>query len=251
MKKLFCYLSMALFILLGSGFSMLRGYSFSACVCFGIALLIFLYRLLHLLSRRHEKCARILRCILSIALCAGLLAAAVTGGFVINGSFGSPETSCRYLIVLGAGVHGTTPSLSLRERLNAAADYLQANPRTVCIVSGGQGPGEDITEAACMADYLAQKGIEPERIWQEDKSTSTEENIAFSLDLIEARTGSRPDTAGVLSSEYHLFRAGLIARDQGLTAVGIPARTTWLSLRLNYFMREIAAVWYHLLTRLI
>ena len=115
----------------------------------------------------------------------------------------------------------------------------------ICIVSGGQGPGEDITEAKCMYDSLVSRGIDPTRIWQEDKSTSTRENIRFSLALIEENTGSRPAQAAVISNEFHLFRAGLFAKEQGLDMIGVPAKTTWFSLRANYFLREIVAVWYY------
>ena len=102
-----------------------------------------------------------------------------------------------------------------------------------------------MTEAQCMFDHLTARGIEADRIWLEDKSTSTQENIRFSLDVIEAKSGSRPETAAIISNEFHLFRAGLMAAEQGLEAIGVPARTTWLSLRVNYFLREIAGVWYY------
>ena len=65
--------------------------------------------------------------------------------------------------------------------------------------------------------------------------------------IIEEKTGARPQKAGILSNEFHLFRAGMEARRQGLEAIGIPARTSWLSLRINYFLREIPAVWYYAL----
>jgi uncharacterized SAM-binding protein YcdF (DUF218 family) len=80
----------------------------------------------------------------------------------------------------------------------------------------------------------------------EDKSTSTRENLRFSLALIESRTGERPKTIGLVSSVYHLFRAGLFAADENVKALGIPAETTWISLRINYFLREIAGVWAYL-----
>ena len=78
----------------------------------------------------------------------------------------------------------------------------------------------------------------------DEKSFNTRQNIAYSLDLIEARTGTRPEKAGIVSSDYHLYRAGLFAKEQNLESMGIPAKSTWFSLRLNYFLREIAAVWY-------
>ena len=148
-------------------------------------------------------------------------------------------------MVLGAGVNGTVPSLSLKERLNAAYDYLIAHPDAVCVVSGGQGRGEDITEALCMFTDLTDRGIAPERVWMEDRATSTRENIRFSLDLIEEKTGTRPAEIGLVSSEYHLYRAGLLARAEQVMSFGIPAKTSWVTLRVNYFLREIAAVWYY------
>jgi len=81
----------------------------------------------------------------------------------------------------------------------------------------------------------------------EDRSTSTWENFRFTLDLIEEKTGTRPEKLGVISSEFHLFRAGLFAKDCGIEAVGIPASTRWLSLKINYFLREAAGVWHYLI----
>jgi uncharacterized SAM-binding protein YcdF (DUF218 family) len=94
-----------------------------------------------------------------------------------------------------------------------------------------------------MFRELTAMGIEADRVWMEDKATSTRENLRFSLALIQERTGNRPETVGLISSEYHLFRAGLLAEDEGVTAIGIPAETSWISLRINYFLREIAGVW--------
>lgn len=239
-------LCIAFFCMLGLALGSIRGYSFSSYISFGLALLVLGYWLLRILACHHPKAANFLRRSLTVCLCLVLAAALVTGCFVVSGSFGSGDTSCDYIIVLGAGVNGTVPSLSLRERLDATLAYLENNPHTLCVVTGGQGPGEDITEASCMAQWLTDKGIDPARIILEEKSTSTQENLTFALDLLEARTGTRPETAGIVSSEYHLFRAGLIAEDLGLESVGIPAKTTWFTLRVNYYLREIAAVWYYL-----
>ena len=223
------------------------GFSFSAYVFFGIAGVVLCFRLLAILRDHRRSLGKALTLIFAIALTFGLGAALFTGIVIAKAAVAVPAVSCRYVIVLGAGVNGTVPSLSLRERLDAAYDYMRANPEAICVVSGGQGRGEDITEALCMYNDLTGKGIAPERVWMEDKATNTRENIAYSLALIEEKTGRRPDTTGLISSEYHLFRAGLFAREQNLTAVGIPAKTSWFSLRLNYFLREIVAVWYYCL----
>ena len=225
-------------------------YRFSGYILLGLAAVLVCYRLLAILGVTHLALAHNLRRVLTVCLCLGLLAAAITFGFVFQGSLGDTEAECQYIIVLGAGVNGTEPSLTLRERINAAYDYLTAHPDTICIVSGGQGWNEDISEAACMQRELTEMGIDPERIWMEDKSTSTIENLEFTLAIIEEKTGTRPSHLGIVSSEYHLYRAGLMAADRGLTSTGIPAATSWLSLRINYFLREIVAVWYYLIRRI-
>lgn len=242
-KKIFLWsLPTAFFCVLGLFFFSLTGYNFSGLVCFAIAGCIVLY---FLFWRFPTPFTRWARRIITALLVLGLTLAGITGVFIGRAAAGSREDGCEYLIVLGAAVHGTVPSLSLRERLDAAFEYLRTHPDTVCVVSGGQGDGELITEAACMSDFLVQKGISPERILLEDKATSTQENLHYSLDVIQAATGTRPQKVGIISSEYHLFRASLMARSQGLEPVLVPATTTWVSLRINYFMREIAGVWYY------
>lgn len=184
--------------------------------------------------------------ILLCLLILGLLAAAITGGFILSAAHPQEDTNCEYIVVLGAGVNGTVPSLSLQERIDAAYAYLTSHPQTVAILSGGQGPREEITEAACMFRELTELGIDPSRLLLEERSTSTIENLQFSMDVAENVTGQRPTAIGIVSSEYHLFRAGLFAKELGLASVGIPAKTTWFSLRLNYYLREIVAVWKYL-----
>lgn len=223
------------------------GCSFLGLVVCGIAAILSCYLLLGILKKHRKKAAAALTWALTALLCLGLIAAVITGVLIGNAAGGEDTTGCQYVIVLGAGVNGTVPSKSLQERIDAAYTYLTEHPQVICVVSGGQGPGEDITEAQCMYGRLTALGIDPERIWLEESSTSTRENIAFSLDLIEARTGVRPTSAGILSSEYHLFRAKAVAAEQGLTAVGIPARTGWAHLFINYFLREIVAVWFYAL----
>jgi len=218
------------------------GYRFLPVVFVGLGALITCWKLLRMLKKHKPKEGKIVSIIFNSCVAVGLTVLTVIGCFVGRACFGDPNSSCEYMVVLGAGLHGSTPSRSLRERLNAAYAYLTAHPEVICIVSGGQGPGEDMTEAQCMYNELIAMGIDGSRIWMEDQSTSTQENLRFSLDIIESRTGARPQRIGVLSSEYHLFRAGLIAADEGVEAVGVPAKTTYPVLFVNYFLREIAGV---------
>lgn len=185
--------------------------------------------------------------IFTVFLCAGVLLAAITEGIIIHASFGSPEEDVSYLVVLGAKVRSDGPSLSLQNRIDAAYAYLAAHPDTVAVVTGGRGEDEPMTEAKCMYDRLTAMGIDGSRIWMEDKATSTWENLRFSLDLIEEKTGSRPAKIGVLSSEYHLYRAGLFAKACGVEFIGVPARTTNPVLMVNHFLREVAGVWHFML----
>mgnify|MGYP002282949015 CR=1 FL=1 len=136
-------------------------------------------------------------------------------------------------------------SRAMRDRTDAAAAYLSAHPDVICIVSGGQGPGEKITEAACMRRLLLDAGIPGTRIWLEPKASDTAENLANSLALIEAQTGTRPDRLGIVSSEYHLRRAQLVASRQGCQGVAIAAPTSLVFMQVNYFIREAFGLWYY------
>ena len=227
--------------------SVLPGYSFSALVCCVLIAIVLFYNITHLLENRYPRPMRIARTVVTICLCLGLLVVGITECIIIKASFGDPEEHCDYMIVLGAKVRADGPSVSLRDRINAAYDYMTEHPDVIAVVSGGQGADEHMTEAQCMYDHLTAMGIAPQRIWMEDKATSTWENLKFSLDLIEEKTGTRPEKIGLLSSEYHLYRAGLFADACNVESVGIPAKTSRFSQRVNHFMREVAGVWHYIL----
>ena len=108
----------------------------------------------------------------------------------------------KYLVVLGAAVHGSTPSLSMTHRLEGALDYLEAYPESTAIVSGGQGVGEDISEAQAMYDWLTAHGVAPERVIMENKSTSTMENLEFSYNIIRERGDEPAGNVAIVSSGY-------------------------------------------------
>ncbi len=225
----------------------LLGYSFTALVCCVLAGILIFYEITRMLRGRYPRSMKVLRRVFTVCLAIGIAVAAVTEGMILHASFGNPEEPVEYVVILGAKVRVTGPSASLWDRIYAAADYLEAHPNVIAIASGGQGEDEPMTEAASIWEELVMLGIEPERIWIEDKATSTWENLHYSLNLIEERTGVRPEKLGVLSSEYHLFRASLFAKECGVEFVGIPARTSRVSQMVNHFMREVAGVWHYLL----
>ncbi len=145
------------------------------------------------------------------------------------------------VVVLGCRVYGERASLSLQERLSAAYNYLSEHENVVCIVSGGQGEGEDISEAECMYRYLVDLGIDASRIYKEDQSTTTRENLAFSKQIIE-ENGLNP-TIAIATSEYHEYRAGKIAESLDIEYAAVPAKTAiWLFP--TYYVRELYAILY-------
>lgn len=112
------------------------------------------------------------------------------------------------MIVLGAKVNGDRPSRMLADRLNAAAAYLDKHPQAACVVSGGQGSDEAYSEASVMQKYLVEKGIDPARIYLEDRSTNTHENLENSLQLI--RQEGLCDTVVIATQVFHQYRAATL-----------------------------------------
>ncbi|MBR0421497.1 MAG: YdcF family protein [Clostridia bacterium] len=149
------------------------------------------------------------------------------------------------LIVLGAAVHGDRVTWVLSNRLDAAYDYAAAHPETVLVVSGGQGDGESVTEASAMAGYLTRRGLDPSRILLEDRAESTAENFAFSKAIIDETLG--PDASiGFVTTRFHVFRAGAVARKGGIAARGLGAPDVWY-IAVNNFLRECVGIcWYTL-----
>lgn len=173
---------------------------------------------------------------------AGIILAAVVflllEGMIISSSRKKADTGADYLIVPGAQVRGTTISKSLKKRLDVAYEYLIESPGTIAVVSGGRGPGENISEAEAMKSYLLSRGISPSRIIMEDRSTSTVENIRFSRMLLDK---DEPSVV-IVTNSFHVFRAVQIARNQGISNVQGLAAPSDRILLLNYYIREAAGV---------
>lgn len=209
-------------------------HDFIGYLCWLLAVLIFAFP-------RLKKKGRI---ILAVLVALGVAVFAVFEAPVISDAKTDSDAQSDYLIVLGAGVNGSSPSLSMVNRLEAALDYLETHPDSVAIVSGGQGPGEDITEAAAMYDWLIAHGVAEARIVQEDQSTSTRENLENSFAIIRDRGSDPADGVAIVSSEYHLYRAKQMAQALGAKPFGVAAETTLPTMRVNYFIREAFAAAY-------
>lgn len=162
----------------------------------------------------------------------------VTEGLIIRNAVEEPQKNADYIVVLGARVNGTRVTLNLKYRLDVAVDYLDKNKNTKVVVSGGQGKGEDITEAKAMSDYLVKNGIKSDRIVLEDRSKNTNENLKFTAEII----GSKTKKIVIVSNDFHIYRAKCIAKKMGYTDVsGASAKTKPITIP-NSFVREAFAV---------
>lgn len=178
----------------------------------------------------------------SLLFAAGLALFLILLGCVFSGMSRRPEREAkadpRYILVLGAQVKGEVPSRALAFRLEEAARLAGRWPKADLILSGGQGAGEDISEAECMRRYLEKKGIARERLLLEAASVSTWENLKLS----EEAYGCAGVSCALVSNNFHIFRAVKIAEKLGYRKVfGSPAGTDSLLLVHNV-VREVFAL---------
>ena len=171
-----------------------------------------------------KKVPRLVKGICIAVVAVGFTAFFIVEGCIISQMHEKGEAGLDYIIVLGAQVRESGPSAALKYRLDEAVEYLEDNPKTICIVSGGQGANEPYSEAEGMAQYL------------KDKSLNTEQNMEYSKALI--KDGA---SVGIITNDFHLFRAKQIARKYGLDNVcGIAAKSTPVYLP-NNMLREFLA----------
>ena len=220
------------------------GMRFSGFLLAGLAAILIVALLLDrwaAASKTGRLCRRVFQTALTLVLVPLLLIEI----YVINvGRSDLPALPADAVVVLGAGVNGTSPSLSLYTRLTAALDYLEENPDIPVVLTGGRGYGEEITEAQCMYDWLTARGVDPARLILEEQAGNTAENFAFSRKLLEER-GICPaeDSVAVVTNDFHIARSRLIAARQGYGhAFGVPAELPWLHLEVNYYLREAFAM---------
>ena len=210
----------------------LRGYAYWGYLALFIAALIVAHRFL---NRSWWR-------VIVVLVCIGFLYFCIVEIPIIKNAVTDEDPKRDYIIVLGAAVYGDQPSLTLVRRLEGALDYLQRYPESIAIVSGGMGPGETVTEAQAMHDWLIAQGVEESRIWMEPEATSTMENLRFSFQIIRDHGGEPDGNVAVCSSAYHLYRAKLMAAKQGVTAAGVAAPWGYFFVMLNYFIREAFGV---------
>ena len=143
------------------------------------------------------------------------------------------------VVVLGTLIIQDQPSRMLKARLDAAAAFLKQNPKSSCVVSGGQGENEDYTEAEIMKQYLVQQGIGPTRIYQEGKSVNTKQNLQYSLQVIQQN--HLGEQIVIVTNAFHRYRAQVLAEQLGIRAYSISGACRF-ELEFLFWFREIAAV---------
>jgi uncharacterized SAM-binding protein YcdF (DUF218 family) len=146
-----------------------------------------------------------------------------------------PNANANSMIILGAKLNGAELSLTLKNRMDTALVYLKKNSSTKVIVSGGKGSDELTSEADAMKNYLIANQISPVRIQLEAQSTSTFENIQFSKKLLQG------NHILLVSNDFHLLRAKLIAERQGLIVDTLSAPTP-KSVKIQLYIREYIAL---------
>ncbi|MBR7149613.1 MAG: YdcF family protein [Oscillospiraceae bacterium] len=196
-----------------------------------------------LLCRKQEKrWARNAVKLIALLLASGIAILTMLEIRIVDYGKTDPTKDVSAVVILGAGLNGTKPSLSLRVRLEQALVYLDGRGEVPIIVSGGQGGGEDITEARCMADWLIDHGIDEARIILEENSHNTEENIRYTRAVLKDLGISSAAHVAVITSDYHLYRTRLHWGNDWMVPVAAKMPASFWPLTLNYYLREAFAV---------
>lgn len=186
-------------------------------------------------SFRKSKACKVIMAFVNTFIAIGLAYACFLSVNMVRACLSAPEKP-NMVVVLGCQLWGEEPSPMLKKRLDVAYELLNRYPDVPVVVTGGQGEDEVISEGEGMKRYLVKRGISEDRIIVEDQSTSTYENIRNAFEITDAMGLSRDIT--IATSEYHMFRASLIAKQQGAANVTSAPSRTDLNLAPVYWVRE-------------
>ncbi|EJS60665.1 hypothetical protein ICG_00732 [Bacillus cereus BAG1X1-3] len=159
--------------------------------------------------------------------------------------FNRPRRNQDFIIVLGSGlINDKVPPL-LASRINKAIDFYwkqaAVNTPPTIIFSGGQGPDEGLPEAEAMQNYAIEKGIPLEHTVQENRSVNTYQNMSFSKEIMDSLNPEGKYRSIFTTNNFHLFRAGIYARQAGLNSQGIGSKTAFYYWP-NAMIREYVAI---------
>lgn len=194
-----------------------------------------------IINEKTPKLIKKLISIIHIGTFLLLISFVVVEALIISSAFRKENKRPDYIVVLGAGLRGETPSHTLYKRLESSLSIINKHKDTKIILSGGQGPGETITESEAMKRYLVEKGVSVDRIIKEDKSTSTLENLVYTKKIIASLDNKTTPTITIVTSNFHMFRSKILAARVGLNSYGYPAEIL-PTLIPTYFVREYLAL---------
>jgi Uncharacterized conserved protein len=168
-----------------------------------------------------------------------VIAFSIVSGLMLGASLTAVPSDCRNytVVVLGCKAHGDQPSWMLSDRLAKAYSILSDNPDVNCVVTGGRGDDEQYTEAYVMKKYLVDRGISPDRIYTEELSGSTEENLLYSKTVIGLNGLS--DNIVIVTDRFHELRARIWAEKSGFSHIYSGCCETRIYLVTGYWFREM------------
>ncbi len=181
---------------------------------------------------------KVLTAVVTSVFCIGVVIVCALLGVMIKHSYAKPETNST-VVILGCQVRGTRPTLMLYDRMNTALEYINENPDSKIIASGGKGQGESISEAEAIKTYLVSQGVDEDRIFIEDKSVNTDENIKFSSKII--KDNNLNTNVAIATDGFHQFRSFCFAKENGLNSSAISVKTRWY-FTASYYSRELLAI---------
>lgn len=187
------------------------------------------------------KTPKVFKRIITTIFTIGMIVFIIIEGVIVYNGHHYDKERPDYLVVLGAGLRGSEISTSLLYRLETALDFHKQYPDVKIVVSGGQGKGEDVTEASAMRNFLVSNGVDENLIISEDKSTNTYENFLFTKKLLEKQTGKEEFKITIISNNFHMYRAKFLANEIGFDTLGYPA-PAHKSSTLVFHVREFFGV---------
>lgn len=213
-------------------------YLFMLCTLYVLWILINIYSSRNTSKKLLKACIKTINTFLLLIFCSFI----IIEGLIISNSFKKDTRVPDYIIILGAGLRGSTPSQALYDRLNESLKLLGDLPESVkIIVTGGMGPGETMTESQAMKDYLVSKGIDENRIIEENKASSTFENMKYSKAIIDA-TGKKNYKVTIVTNNFHMLRSKILAKRVGFKEVYCHASPLMPYITPVYYFREYFAL---------
>jgi uncharacterized SAM-binding protein YcdF (DUF218 family) len=191
-----------------------------------------------------KKWPKLIKYTLIILFAFFILSFIIVQARIIYNMRGTPESGADYIIVLGCQVKGEYASVPLLGRGYTAIRYLNKNPETKVVLSGGKGSGENISEAEALRRLMHENKIDKERIFLEDQSKNTRENLYLSNELYNLADAH----IVLVTSDYHMFRALLVAKKAGYTNISaLPSRSRRVALP-SFLLREYVTIMYYTFT---